>query len=113
MTRDAAVQADRGMSRREERFQQEYVQRATELREALADRCAEVRAFQDEIIPLREQVRALERELVATRDRARAHDQIVVAPARGERYHLPGCGNVRHSTTRLYTPCAACVGRGG
>ena len=33
VTREVAVQADRGMSKSEERFQQEYVQRATELRQ--------------------------------------------------------------------------------
>ena len=64
------MQADREISREEERFQEEYVNRATELRQALAERWVEVRQYQDQIMPLRDQVRALERELVATRAEA-------------------------------------------
>ena len=36
------MQADREISREEERFQEEYVNRATELRQALAERWVEV-----------------------------------------------------------------------
>ena len=107
------MQADREISREEERFQEEYVNRATELRQALAERWVEVRQYQDQIMPLRDQVRALERELVATRVRSRPPERIAMVPARGERYHLAGRGNIRNSTTLVYTLCHACVGRQG
>ncbi|CAE7289458.1 unnamed protein product [Symbiodinium sp. CCMP2592] len=91
-TREVGVQADRGISRSEERFQEEYVQRATELRQALAERCMEVRNFQDEVMRLRDERRLLERELVQARGRAVPPERIAVTTARGERYHLPTCG---------------------
>ena len=109
-TRDASVQCTMGMTREETRFQQEYVQRATELQEALSERCAEVRRFQDEVICLRDEKRMLERELVATRARRVLPGTIAVAYNRGERYHLPGCGNIRNTDTKTYTPCRACLG---
>ena len=108
-TRDVETQCNRGMSRDEERFQQEYVQRATELREALADRCADVRNYQDEVMRLREERRLLQNELARARARPGVPDTIVVAPNRGERYHLPGCGNIRNRATRAYNPCQACL----
>ena len=53
----------------------------------------------------------LGREVARLRTRT-APEQIVVATSRGERYHLPNCGNVRHSNVKRYSPCLACLGRG-
>ncbi|OLQ07454.1 Retrovirus-related Pol polyprotein from transposon TNT 1-94 [Symbiodinium microadriaticum] len=88
---EVGVQANLGLSKKEEIFQQEYVQRVTELRGQLSEKCDEVREFEQLVKRLRNDVRALERELVNTRANARLPETIVVAP-KGERYHLPGCG---------------------
>ena len=45
----------------------------------------------------------LTREVARLRTRS-APEQIV--------YHLPTCGNIRHSNVKRYGPCWACVGRG-
>ena len=109
---EVGVQANLGLSKKEELFQQEYVQRVTELRGQLSEKCDEVREFEQLVKRLRNDVRALERELVNTRANARLPETIVVAP-RGERYHLPGCGNLTHSSSRAYTPCLHCTRRQG
>ena len=109
---EVGVQANLGLSKKEEIFQQEYVQRVTELRGQLSEKCDEVREFEQLVKRLRNDVRALERELVNTRANARLPETIVVAP-KGERYHLPGCGNLTHSTSRAYTPCLHCTRRQG
>ena len=112
-THDAGVQASRGMSKEENKFVQEYVNRATDLREVLSERCAEIREFETEVVRLRDHIRGLENELTRARARRAVPERIAVAPTRGERFHLPGCGNVRNTVTREYTPCQACLGRMG
>ena len=109
--REASVQANMGLSKTEERFQQEYIDRTVELRQIVAEQRDELNKFERQVRTLREEKRALERELTLARARAVPPEQIAIAPARGERYHLPSCGNIRHSTTRVYTPCNACMNR--
>ena len=101
------------MSKEENKFVQEYVNRATDLREVLSERCAEIREFETEVVRLRDHIRGLENELTRARARRAVPERIAVAPTRGERFHLPGCGNVRNTVTREYTPCQACLGRMG
>ncbi|OLP76333.1 Copia protein [Symbiodinium microadriaticum] len=97
--REASVQANMGLSKSEERFQQEYIDRTVELRQIVAEQRDELNKFERQVRTLREEKRALERELTLARARAVPPEQIAIAPARGERYHLPSCGNIRHSVT--------------
>ena len=91
----------------EERFMQEYVDRCTELRGLLAERRQEITQMQQALY----QVRAENRQLRVRPVQRRVPAQISVATSRGERYHLPDCGNIRRSNNiQTFTPCQACLG---
>ena len=105
------TQSSLGMSKDERLFQEEYVQRCTELRSALYDAARENESMERALREVRVENNDLGREVARLRTRT-APEQIVVATSRGERYHLPNCGNVRHSNVKRYSPCLACLGRG-
>ena len=101
------------MSRSEAAFADEYVSRCTDLREVLAARCREIEDFERVVRELRAENFNLRTRLERA-ERARVvPEEIAVTVSRGERYHLPTCGNVRRTNFRTYTPCQACLNRGG
>eukprot|EP00439_Symbiodinium_sp_Y106_P047235 s3995_g6.t1 len=116
---EKAVQANRGMAKDEEKFMQEYVDRCVELRRVVAEQRTEIEDYEEKVRELRrehlevvqrlrEEIRELQRRNAARR----VPGEISVATSRGERYHLPTCGNIRRSATRTYSPCLACLGAG-
>ena len=105
----AATQADRGASRDERRFMEEYVQRCTELQQALSERCREVEACEAALREVREENRVLTQRLETLR-RRRQPEELAVAMNRGRRFHLPTCGHIRDSVVKLVSPCRDCIG---
>ena len=100
-TRDVGTQANLGMDRAEQRFVDEYVNRTTEQRTVIYEQAREIERFEEALREARRTQRNVEvREVVPAR--------IAVATSRGERYHRPGCGNLRSSTVKTYTPCGHC-----
>ena len=94
-----------------EKFAEEYVDRCTELRQVLHERCREIESMEEALREVRDENRVLREALARAEGRNRAPERICVATSRGERYHLPNCGNIRRSTElRVYTPCRACLG---
>ena len=107
-----STQSNLGMSKSEKLFQDEYVDRCTELRSELYNKCRENEAMEQALRQLRAENETLTREVTRLRAR-RVPEQICVATQRGERYHLPTCGNLRNSSgVKTYTPCFSCLGRG-
>ena len=101
--------AHQAKQRAEERFIQEYVDRCTDLEALLSQRCREIQDMERALYDLRAENRDLRARL--ERQARRVPAQICVATSRGERYHLPGCGNIRRSgSVQHYTPCQACLG---
>ncbi|CAE7561573.1 unnamed protein product, partial [Symbiodinium necroappetens] len=86
---EVGVQANLGMSKKEEIFQQEYVQRVTELRGQLSEKCDEVREFEQLVKRLRGDIRALERELVTTRANTRLPETVVAGVDFSVSAHMP------------------------
>ena len=115
-TADVGVQVRFGPTQSEERFMQEYVTRATELREALHDEHKTVTQCEDELRILRKRNRTLEaeaqeRENEIRRLQARPQwpDRVAVATQRGRVFHVPGCSFLRNSgAVREFTPCQYC-----
>ena len=105
----AATQADRGASREERRFMEEYVQRCAELQQALSERCREVEACEAALREVREENRVLTQRLETLR-RRRQPEELAVAMSRGQRFHLPTCGHIRDSAVKLVSPCRDCIG---
>ena len=95
--------------REHERFAQEYVERCTYLEQLLSERSRETREMERALAEARREKRALEARVEAL-SRERCPPEICVAVSRGERYHRPGCGNIRHSRIQSFTPCQACLG---
>ena len=109
-TSTKGVQANRGMSRSEAQFANEYVDRCTDLRSLLSERCREIEEFERTVRELRAENYQLRARLERVQGVPR---EIAIATSRGERFHLPTCGNVRRTVFRTYTPCLACLGNGG
>ena len=86
--RSVGTQANLGMSRAEQRFQDEYVDRCQELREVLQERCREVELCEEELRRLNIENREL-RERVERFRLRREPQRIAVATSRGQRFHLP------------------------
>ena len=115
-TADVGVQARFGPTKSEERFMQEYVTRATELREALHDEHKTVTQCEDELRILRKRNRTLEAEAQERDDEIRRlqarpqwPDRVAVATQRGRVFHVPGCSFLRNSgAVREFTPCQYC-----
>ena len=108
-------QSKLGVSKDERLLQEGYVNRCQEIliRSALYDKCRENEAMERALKEARSENNDLAREV--TRIRARTIPEqivVVVATSRGERYHLPRCGNIRNSTgVKKYSPCLACLGQ--
>ena len=115
-TKEASSQANLGPSKSEERFMQEYVSRATELRTALHEEHQTVESCEKELVKLRKRNRALEaeaqdleREVQRLQQQPRHPERIAVATQRGQVFHLPGCPFTRSSSSvRIFTPCQHC-----
>ena len=107
---DSEAREERARRREEEKFAQEYVDRCTDLQSLLSERCREIRDLEHALIEARRENRALTSCL--ERVLAERHPpEIWVATSRGERYHLPNCGNIRHSTkVQRFSPCQQCLG---
>ena len=95
------------MSRREERFTNEYVDRCTEMRQVISEQRAELDEFEGVVRKLRAENAELRRA-----QRPTVLPEIAVTARKGEKYHRPTCGNVRRTEFKLYTPCLACLGTG-
>ena len=100
-TQDAGTQVNLGMDRAEQRFVDEYVNRTTEQRTVIYEQAREIERLEEALREARRTQRNVEvHEVVPAR--------IAAATSRGERYHRPGCGNLRSSTIKTYTPCGHC-----
>ncbi|CAE7303029.1 unnamed protein product [Symbiodinium sp. CCMP2456] len=99
-TRDAGVPANLGMAEDERLFMEEYVGRSTEQRVLIAEQAREIEKLEKALREERQQSRNVQRiEQVPPR--------IAIATSRGERYHRPGCGNLKVHV-KTYTPCGHC-----
>ena len=107
--REKSVQANLGMSRKEERFTNEYVDRCTEMRQVISEQRAELDEFENLVRKLRAENAELRR---AQRPTVQVPPEIAVTARKGERYHRPTCGNVKRTEFKVYTPCMACFGTG-
>ncbi|CAE7881683.1 RE1 [Symbiodinium sp. KB8] len=102
--REKSVQANLGMSRKEERFTNEYVDRCTEMRQVISEQRAELDEFEKLVRKLRAENAELRR---AQRPTVQVPPEIAVTARKGERYHRPTCGNVKRPEFKVYTPCMA------
>ena len=96
-TKEASSQANFGPTKAEDRFVQEYVERATELRTALHEEHKTVEGCERELVKVRKRNRALEaevqdleREVHRLQQQPRHPERIAVATQRGQAFHLPG-----------------------
>ena len=103
------VQANRGMSRAEHKFSEEYVDRCTDLEALLSQRCRQIREMEQALFDLRNENRQLQQRVENLR-RRREPEEIAVAPARGQKFHLPSCGHLKGSHVKVYGPCRDCIG---
>ena len=106
---EKGVQASRGMSPKEEKFTEEYVNRCTEMRQVISEQRAELDEFEKVVRKLRTENAELRR---AQRPVLQVPAEIAVTARKGERYHRPSCGNVKRTEFKVYTPCMACFGTG-
>ena len=116
-TRDATTQTDTPkpkvepkVKRESDAFAQEYVDRCTDLQALLSERCRQNREMERALYEVRTQNRALTARVEHLSAR-RSPQEICVTMSRGERYHLPGCHNIRNrSNVMSFSPCQACLG---
>ena len=110
--RAQGVQADRGMSKGERLFSEEYVRRCTELEAQFSEKCRQEEVYWRELREARGECRRLQDAFERLRAR-RTPEVVHVTSSRGTRFHLPTCGHIRNSQIRTYSPCRDCIGAGG
>ena len=103
------VQANRGMSRSEQKFSESYVDKCTDLEALLSQRCRENREMERALYDTRAETRRLQERVESLR-RRREPAELAVATSRGQRFHLPTCSHIRSSQVKIYTPCHDCIG---
>ena len=116
-TRDADTQTDvprpkvePKVKRESDAFAQEYVDRCTDLQSLLSERCRQNREMERALYEVRTQNRALTARVEHLSAR-RSPQEICVTTSRGERYHLPGCHNIRNRNNVMsFSPCQASLG---
>ena len=104
--KDIGVQVNRGMSRSEERFVQEYKDGLAETESLWHEEMEKTAQCERELRQCRSEIRELRGQLAAANQRTAVPAEIHVATSSGTVYHNPGCASLHSSNrTKRYRPC--------
>ena len=100
-TCEAGVQANLGMTKKEQLFTEEYINRSTGQRAVIHEQAPQIAGLEAAL-------REARRSQRSTSVQETVPAQIAVSTNCGEKFHRPGCGNL-HTSAETYTPCGHCV----